>query len=286
MNFKSLYTIVFAFLCCFSAINLNAQTPLDEAVRRADITPTWPNCDPIVPDCTKSRLDDFIEANLQLPAEAKAENAGGLVMMEFVVEKNGSIGEVKPVVDPGLGLGAEATRVINLMKTKKIKWSAAKVDGKRVPYRYTVPISFNLSTAPKASSTTTSSISFKADPNKVYDILEDMPQYAKCADSDDASACTYAKIIEHINANLDYPQEAIDNKVEGQAIVEFVVDINGAITNPKIVKGLGSGCDKEVLRVVMLMPAWTPGTIEGTPVKVKKTLPVLFKLPKEEMKEE
>ncbi len=264
----------------FSNASVNAQTPIEEAVRRADTAPVWPDCDPIVPECTKSRLADFIAANLQIPLEAKNENAGGLVMMEFVVEKNGMIGVIKPVHDPGLGLGAEATRVIELMKTRKIKWEPAKIDGKKVAYRYTVPISFNLAAPPK-SADDQSTNSFKPDPNKIYDTVDDMPKYAGCTEAGQNADCTFNRVVAFINTNLKYPQEAIDNKVEGQAVVEFVVANDGAVTHPKIVKGLGSGCDEEVLRVIALMPAWIPGQIAGVPVKVKMNLPVMFQLPKE-----
>ncbi len=283
MKITTTYIIAFSLICCFTVFEVSAQTPMAEAVRRADVLPTWPDCDPIVPDCTKSRMADFIAANLQMPLEAKAENAGGLVMMEFVIEKNGMVGEVNPVVDPGLGLGEEATRVINLMKTKKIKWEPAKVDGKKVAYRYTVPISFNLSTPPKAVTTTTET--FKADPNKVYDIVEDMPKYAGCAEASADADCTFSKVMAHINANLKYPQEAIDKKIEGQTVVEFVVDTDGKVTNAKMASGLGSGCDEEVLRVVALMPTWIPGTVDGTPVKVKMNIPVMFQLPKEKQED-
>lgn len=273
--------IIFTFLCC-SMVELTAQTPMEEAVRRADVAPAWPDCDPIVPECTKSRLADFIAANLQIPLEAKAENAGGLVMMEFVIEKNGTVGEIKPVVDPGLGLGAEATRVITLMQTKKIKWSPAKIDGKKVAYRYTVPISFNLNTpAREVTASSSNSETFKPEPDKVYDIVDVMPQYAGCAEAEKVDDCTFSKVVAHINTNLKYPKEAIEKKVSGQAIVEFVVDTNGEVINPKIVKSLGAGCDEEVLRVIGLMPAWIPGQLAGVPVKVKMNLPVMFQLPKE-----
>ena len=90
---------------------LQAQTMLSEAPRRADVSPAWPGCDPNMPECTKSRLADFFAANIQLPAEAKEKGAGGVVAMEFVVEKSGLIGEIGAMHDPlfgplvGFGLG-------------------------------------------------------------------------------------------------------------------------------------------------------------------------------------
>jgi hypothetical protein len=93
-------------------------------------------------DCTKLKLASFISSNLVLPSKAKAEGAGGLVAVEFVIEKNGEIGEVKALHDPGFGLGDEATRVVKLMVEKDIKWIPARKDGKKVPFRYMVPVPF------------------------------------------------------------------------------------------------------------------------------------------------
>jgi TonB family protein len=268
-----------ALIFSFSGGSLAAQTSIAEAVRKADIPPAWPDCDPKLTDCTKSRLGEFISANLQIPPEAKAQGAGGVVMMEFVVEKNGMIGEAKPVHDPGLGLGTEAKRVIDLMKTKKIKWTPAEENGKKVAFRYTVPVSFNLNVPTAPKSTATPPPAMPAD--GIYNVAEVMPSYAGCEDAlKDSVDCTFAKVVSHIKTNLKYPEEAIKNKVQGQVVTEFVIDTNGTILNPEIKKGIGSGCDEEALRVLMLMPAWNPGMQDGQPVKVKMVLPFVFQLSK------
>jgi len=280
MKITSGYTLFIAILFIAAFSTLSAQTTLNEAVRRSDVAPAWPGCDAKLSDCTKSRMADFIAANLQIPPEAKAQGAGGVVMMEFVVEKNGSIGEVKPIHDPGLGLGAEATRVIELMKSKKIKWTPAEEDGKRVAYRYTVPVSFNLN-LPKVEKAP-STMPVVDHSNQVYEIVEVMPRFAGCeASTQDSIDCTFTKIISHIKSNLKYPEEAMKNKIQGQVVAEFIIDEKGAVTKPTILQGIGSGCDEEALRVLSLMPAWTPGTQDGQAVKVKMKMPIVFKLNKE-----
>ncbi|HEY3387883.1 MAG TPA: energy transducer TonB, partial [Saprospiraceae bacterium] len=240
MNIIRTMSFFLALILSISGSSLNAQTPLAEAVRKADTPPAWPSCEPKLTDCTKSRLAEFIAANLQMPPEAKAQGAGGVVMMEFVVEKNGSIGEVKPVHDPGLGLGTEAARVIDLMKSKKIKWTPAEENGKKVAYRYTVPVSFNLNIPNAPKSTAPATTAMPAD--GIYNVAEVMPRYAGCTDAvKDSIDCTFAKVVSHIKSNLKYPEEAVKNKVQGQVVAEFVVDTNGAIINPTIKKGIGSG---------------------------------------------
>jgi len=283
MKFSTRHIVLSAFFLSASISLLSAQTPLAEAVRKADVAPAWPGCDPKLTECTKSRMADFITANLQIPADAKAQGAGGVVMMEFVVEKTGNIGEVKPIHDPGLGLGTEATRVINLMKTKKIKWIPAEEDGKKIAYRYTAPVSFNLPMAPKEKTVTPVAA---VDPSHVYEMAEVMPRFAGCEQAvKDSIDCTFTKVVSYIKTNLKYPEEALKNKVQGQVVAEFIVDRTGKVTEPVIKQGIGSGCDEETLRLLKAMPAWSPGMQDGQPVSVRMKLPVVFQMPKEKPKE-
>ena len=259
---------------------INAQTSLSEATRKADVGPAWPGCDPKLPDCTKSRLTDFINANLQIPADAKKESLGGVVAMEFVIERNGEVGEVHAMHDPGLGLVPEATRVINLLNAKKIKFIPAEQDGKRIAYRYIIPVSFNIAAPPKQKA----EVKMAAPPaDGIYDVVEVMPRYQGCETATaDSADCTFRKMIAHIKSNLKYPEEAKKLKTSGQVIVEFVIDTNGVVTQPTIKQGIGVGCDDEALRVISAMPAWTPGMQGGKKVPVRMKVPMYFQLPKEE----
>lgn len=80
--------------------------------------------------------------------------------------------------------------------------------------------------------------------------------------------------------NLQYPKKAETDKTEGRVIVRFVVDENGKVVDPTILRGLSPECDAEALRVVKAMPNWTPGTEKGKVVAVYYTLPLLFRLSK------
>src|SRR5687767_5703433 len=128
MKLFSRYTLSFILLIIASGIF--AQTPLKEATRMAEVVPMWPGCTPEINDCSRGRLIEFIAANIQQPAEAKMKGTGGVVLVEFVIEKNGTIGETRAMNDPGLGLGTEAVRVVSLMNDKKIKWAPAINKGK------------------------------------------------------------------------------------------------------------------------------------------------------------
>ena len=85
-------------------------------------------------------------------------------------------------------------------------------------------------------------------------------------------------LVRYFSSNLRYPQEAIDQDVEGGVKVRFVVEPNGRISNPEILEGIGSGCDEEAMRLVLNMPAWIPGELADKKVSVYSQLLIKFEL--------
>ncbi len=106
------------------------------------------------------------------------------------------------------------------------------------------------------------------DEPEVFVFVEEMPEFPGGTDS----------MAKFIHAHLEYPDSAQMHGIQGKVMVEFVIDEEGRLINPKIVKGMGWGCDEEVLRVVRLMPRWKPGKQKGRPVKVRFVLPIKFQL--------
>jgi len=78
--------------------------------------------------------------------------------------------------------------------------------------------------------------------------------------------------------NIVYPQQASENGVQGTVYVSFVVNSKGNVTDAKILRGIGSGCDEEALRVVRMMPNWHPGKQNGKQVRVLFNMPIYFRL--------
>jgi protein TonB len=78
--------------------------------------------------------------------------------------------------------------------------------------------------------------------------------------------------------NLRYPKEARDSNIQGTVFVQFVVEVDGRITNVVIHRGVGGGLDEEAVRVVKMMPNWTPGRTRGKAVRTLFTLPIRFAL--------
>lgn len=81
--------------------------------------------------------------------------------------------------------------------------------------------------------------------------------------------------------NIQYPQLALENGIEGRVYVTFVVETDGSITNPRLLRDIGGGCGQEALRVVKMMPKWKPGKQQGKVVRVQFNLPVKFVLPED-----
>jgi len=104
--------------------------------------------------------------------------------------------------------------------------------------------------------------------NSVFSFVEQMPQFPGGQEA----------LMEFLESNLQYPDSARHNDVEGRVVANFIVSEDGSISDAKIVRGLGHGCDEEVLRVISIMPKWVPGRQNGKPVKVYFNLPVTFKL--------
>jgi protein TonB len=82
----------------------------------------------------------------------------------------------------------------------------------------------------------------------------------------------------YISSNLRYPESARTNGIDGRVLVQFVVNEDGSVTDARVVRGIGGGCDEEALRMVNGMPNWKPGRQNGTAVKVLFTLPIKFVL--------
>lgn len=84
--------------------------------------------------------------------------------------------------------------------------------------------------------------------------------------------------LDSLLQHIQYPEEAREAGVEGRVFVQFTVDEQGRVVNPKVMRGLGYGLDKEALRVIRLA-RFTPGKHRGRPVKVRMSLPITFQLP-------
>jgi TonB family protein len=103
---------------------------------------------------------------------------------------------------------------------------------------------------------------------KVYDVVEQMPQFPGGT----------SKLMEYLYSNVNYPKECMDKGAQGRVIVQFVVRKDGSVADVKVVRSVDPLLDAEAVRVVSSMPKWKPGKQKGKEVNVKYNLPISFKL--------
>lgn len=82
----------------------------------------------------------------------------------------------------------------------------------------------------------------------------------------------------YLAENIQYPQMARESGIQGRVFVTFVVEKDGNVTDVRVLRGIGGGCDEEAIRVIKNMPRWDPGKQRGKPVRVQFNMPIMFKL--------
>lgn len=102
----------------------------------------------------------------------------------------------------------------------------------------------------------------------IFQVVEVMPEFPG----------GMAECLKFLGKNIKYPTIAQENGVQGRVIVQFVVNRDGSIVDPVVVRSVDPYLDKEALRVIKSMPKWKPGQQRGKAVRVKYTVPVTFKL--------
>lgn len=218
-------------------------------------------------------LMDFVGKNVKYPEQAKEKEISGRVFIGFVIEKDGSVNKVKVLRGIGGGCDEEAARVVKAMP----KWKPGKQKGEPVRVSYMLPVNFKLTDdIPMKSVKKTEANKPEMKPNAdgVYQIVEEMPQFPSGE----------TKMMEYIAKNINYPQEARDKGIEGRVFIGMVIEKDGSVSNVRVLRGIGGGCDEEAVRVISSMPKWKPGKVGGEPVLVSYMLPVNFKLQEKQSK--
>ena len=104
--------------------------------------------------------------------------------------------------------------------------------------------------------------------NNVSDVVEQMPSFPGGQDA----------LMQYLGVNIKYPKTAVKKGIQGRVIVQFVVEKDGSLTDVRVIEKVAPSLDSEAERVVKSMPNWIPGKQNGSPVRVKYTVPITFKL--------
>lgn len=199
-----------------------------------------------------AELLKYIATNIKYPKESQDNGEQGRVICSFIVGRDGSANNPEVLRGVTPLLNEEAVRVINTMP----RWNPGMQRGKAVAVKYTVPITFRLKSPVEEAK------------EETLTVVDVMPQYPGGD----------RELLKFIAQSIKYPTDAQEAGVQGRVICSFVVDKKGNIVEPKIIRGIDPSLDAEALRVIGMMPRWTPGRQDGKAVRVLYTVPITFRL--------
>lgn len=214
-----------------------------------DKSPQYVDEDPGLPG-GENIMKDFFEANLVYPTVLKKNSfKQNSVLLKFIVSSEGMIQDVSVVTGIDSIFNSEAIRVLKLLS----KMSPGKKNGKPVHTQTVYSVIFD-----KVEFTPPKAIKMPSFPGG----MEGMSRF--------------------LGNNMRYPVEAQSKGIQGRVTLRFTVGTSGKIEDIEIIESLSHDCDAEAVRVVKAMPDWEPAKMEGKPVKVIYTLPLIFRFKAEE----
>ena len=223
-----------------------------------------PDVDPMYPGGSHV-MTRFISTSLRYPREAAENDIQGLVVYNFVVELDGSMSDFEIMHRAHPLLDEEALRIIKSMPA----WRPAVYKGKNVRARHYVPMYFKLNKGGRPTSYAQQRKVMPLDPNEeIYTIVDKMPEFPTGEEG----------LGRFITEFIRYPSRAKDEGVQGRILCSFIVRKDGTISNLEVINGLDNDLDNEALRVLSMMPKWTPGVNNNEAVSVKCILPIDFKI--------
>jgi TonB family protein len=194
---------------------------------------------------------NWVTERVKYPPEATAKKAEGYVTVNFTIEMDGTITNLKSVgtTDPVLN-----NEVIRVIKTSP-KWDPPKNSEINEPYNSSVTVGFKL-------------------PDQIvkqlpFVVVEEMPMYPGGE----------AELLKFIADNTKYPEAAKADTIQGKVIVRFIVNTEGNTEGITVLKGVHPLLDAEAVRVVKLLSGFKPGMQGGKAVNVWYMVPINFTLP-------
>ncbi len=205
----------------------------------------------------------YMKSKLSYPESALKSKTEGTVYITFVVEKDGSVNDVKILRGVHPDLDAAAMKAVIEMPA----WKPGKQRGEPVRVQFNLPVRFKL---PAESQKPVKEVknSSMVDGREVFNVVEVQPEFPGGIDA----------LVKYLKEKNVYPEKARQEKVEGTVYINFIIEADGSVSNAKLLRGIGSGCDEVALESVKNMPAWKPGKNRGVAVPVSFNIPIKFTL--------
>ena len=248
-----LIAFVFAWtICAFAQMDVVSSQPENDTIYlSSEQLPEFPG--------GQKAMFQYIADNVVYPASARINGIQGRTICQFIVNKNGSLSDIKILKSSGnKELDEEAVHVISSMP----KWTPGRSAGEIVRVKYTIPVTFKIA----AQVPTNDSLVISTD-TTIHAIVNQMPEFPG----------GQQVLFDYLSKNIRYPDKA--NGAQGRAIVTFVVEQDGSISNVVIAKSSGNKwLDQEGIRLIKSMPKWKPGVLKGKVVRVKYCVPITFSI--------
>ncbi|WP_026902693.1 TonB family protein [Pedobacter glucosidilyticus] len=208
-------------------------------------------------------LEKLMKENLKYPKNALENNIVGLIHLDFIVEKDGSLSDISITRNvKGSGLGEEAKRLLSLAK----KWKSGVKNGEKVRVNRRLNITFSLENNNPDLKIKLFSPPLPENLDVVYKLNHNQAEPAK----------GFKEFEGFLNNNLQYPTGALNKDLEKVVLVSFVVDKEGSLTDIKVLRPGGFGFDEEITRLLALSRKWVSGSINEIPVRSSKTMAFKF----------
>jgi len=230
------------------------------------------NFTPAHPYGEQNLLEDFLCSEVTYPDQALKQKIEGEVVISFKVEKDGTVSHVMVKEEISTELEAEALRLFSMLL-----WEPAVSFGQPVASENEFPIDFNIKKYNKHCKLRgyeTSEYPFTPvdTTNLVYDYTKTDKKPSPVFDEKGMKLGTF------ISKNIKYPETAYKQNLSGKVSLRFVVELNGRVSNIKVLAPVGGGCTQEAIRLLQMI-RWMPGIINNMAVRTFMNLDIEFKLP-------
>lgn len=215
---------------------------------------------------------DSLQSEMKYPREAWDAGIEGRVIIQFVVTKEGKAENLNVIRGQGNGIDEEAKRLI-----REAQFTPGKQRGEPVNVRMSMPITFEKSEyePPKEQVDKDRPRPEPSEPQEeeedFFVAVENMPELKGGLGA--------------LQKKVEYPDMARKAGIEGRVIIQFIVNEQGQVEDPRVIRGIGGGCDEEALRIVK-EAEFEPGSQRGTPVRVQYSLPITFQMQSDENQED
>jgi len=234
--------------------------------------PVWPGCyDPKMSveelfRCTRECMATQVYSNIHWPDEKLPHR--GFVKVKIQVNNYGSLANLS--IKEGLHPKVDTTVLKSLESLPKSNWKAGYFSEDSVSTDFEAWIRYNpdvrqdnLLLLKNLTETESEPVLFGS-----IRVVEHMPSYPG----------GQSALFRFLAENLTWPESLKESSVEGMMVVQFVVEADGSITEPKIVRSIHPGFDPVCLELVNKMPKWIPGSLRGVPTRVQMNLPIRIRL--------